>query len=39
MKRRVYFHYSPAGRIDTACRIAGACKYGKVIVVTNDTLN
>ena len=38
MKRLViYFHYDPAGCIDTACRIAvqAVQKYGKVIFVTN----
>ena len=42
MKRLViYFHYDPAGRIDTACRIAvqGMQKYGKVVFVTNGALN
>lgn len=41
MKRLViYFHYDPAGCIDTACRIAVQAmqKYGKVIFVTNGTL-
>lgn len=42
MKRLViYFHYDPAGRIDTACRIAVQAmqNYGKVIFVTNGTLD
>ena len=41
MKRLViYFHYDPAGRIDTACRIAVQAmqKYAKVLFVTNGTL-
>lgn len=41
MKRLViYFHYDPAGCIDTACRIAvqAVQKYGKVIFVTNGAL-
>ncbi|WP_455502241.1 rhamnan synthesis F family protein [Gemmiger sp.] len=41
MKRLViYFHYDPAGCIDTACRIAVQAmqKYGKVVFVTNGTL-
>lgn len=41
MKRLViYFHYDPAGCIDTACRIAVQAmqKYGKVIFVTNGAL-
>ena len=41
MKRLViYFHYDPAGCIDTACRIAvqAVQKYGKVIFVTNLSL-
>lgn len=42
MKRLViYFHYDPAGRIDTACRIAvqAMSKYGKVLFVTNGMLD
>lgn len=42
MKRLViYFHYDPAGRIDTACRVAVQAmqKYARVIFVTNGTLN
>lgn len=41
MKRLViYFHYDPAGCIDTACRIAvqAVQKYGRVVFVTNGTL-
>ncbi len=41
MKRLViYFHYDPAGRVDTACRIAVQAmqNYGKVIFVTNGAL-
>ena len=41
MKRLViYFHYDPAGCIDTVCRIAVQAmqKYGKVIFVTNGAL-
>ena len=41
MKRLViYFHYDPAGCIDTACRIAAQAvqKYGRVVFVTNGTL-
>ena len=41
MKRLViYFHYDPAGCIDTACRIAVQAmqKYGKVVFVTNGPL-
>ena len=41
MKRLViYFHYDPAGCIDTPCRIAvqAVQKYGRVVFVTNGTL-
>lgn len=41
MKRLViYFHYDPAGRVDTACRIAVQAmqRYAKVLFVTNGTL-
>ena len=41
MKRLViYFHYDPAGCIDTSCRIAvqAVQKYGRVVFVTNGTL-
>ena len=41
MKRLViYFHYAPAGCIDTACRIAvqAVQKYGRGVFVTNGTL-